>query len=53
MTTETSTASEWSGSCDPCAPDLYWIDDETGERVNALTGERAEHSCPVDKGVEA
>jgi len=31
---------EWSGSPDPEDPDNYWIDDETGERVNAHTGER-------------
>ena len=33
-------AQEWSGSPDPLDPDNYWIDDETGERVNAITGER-------------
>lgn len=31
---------EWSGYPDPDDPDNYWIDDKTGERVNALTGER-------------
>ena len=31
---------EWSGSPDPRNPDNYWIDDATGERVNAYTGER-------------
>lgn len=31
---------EWSGSPDPSDPDNYWIDDETGERVSAETGER-------------
>lgn len=31
---------EWSGSPDPDDPDNYWIDDVTGERVNAHTGER-------------
>lgn len=31
---------EWSGSPDPADPDNYWIDDATGERVNAHTGER-------------
>ena len=31
---------EWSGSPDPNDPDNYWIDDVTGERVNAHTGER-------------
>jgi hypothetical protein len=33
---------EWSGSPDPTDPDNFWIDDETGERVNAETGERTE-----------
>ena len=31
---------EWLGSPDPDDPDNFWIDDETGERVNAHTGER-------------
>ena len=31
---------EWSGSLDPVEPDLYWVDDDTDERVNAKTGER-------------
>ena len=31
---------DWSGSPDPADPDNFWIDDETGERVNAHTGER-------------
>jgi hypothetical protein len=31
---------EWSGSPDPSDPDNFWIDDDTGERVNAVTGER-------------
>jgi hypothetical protein len=30
----------WSGSPDPADPDNFWIDDDTGERVNAVTGER-------------
>lgn len=30
----------WSGSPDPDDPDNFWIDDITGERVNAHTGER-------------
>lgn len=38
---------EWSGSCDPCDPANYWIDDETDERVSAATGERSEHKCPL------
>lgn len=37
---------EWSGSCDPCDPANHWIDDETGERVSATTGERTQHTCP-------
>ncbi len=31
---------EWSGSPDPTDPDNFWIDDDTGERINAHTGER-------------
>lgn len=31
---------EWSGSPCPLDPDNYWADDETGERVSAVTGER-------------
>lgn len=31
---------EWSGSPCPRDPDNFWIDDATGERVNAATGER-------------
>ena len=30
----------WSGHPDPDDPDNYWIDDQTGERVCAKTGER-------------
>ena len=41
---------EWSGSCDPCDPANYWIDDETDERVNAATGERTQHTCPKAQG---
>lgn len=33
---------EWSGHPDPRDPDNFWIDDKTGERVNAATGERTE-----------
>lgn len=33
--------SEWSGQPDPDDPDNYWIDDKTGERVNAHTGSRS------------
>ena len=31
---------QWSGAPDPTDPDNFWIDDATGERVNAHTGER-------------
>lgn len=34
-------AEAWSGSPDPADPDNYWIDDKTGERVSAKTGERS------------
>jgi hypothetical protein len=34
-------AAEWSGSPDPADPDNFWIDDLTGERVSAATGERS------------
>jgi hypothetical protein len=30
----------WSGYPDPADPDNYWIDDVTGERVCANTGQR-------------
>ena len=32
---------EFSASPDPADPDNYWIDDKTGERICAETGERA------------
>lgn len=32
---------EWSGHPAPDDPDNFWIDDKTGERVNAHTGERS------------
>lgn len=32
---------EWQGHPDPLAPDDFWIDDETGERVCAENGERS------------
>lgn len=35
-----STTEDWSGSPCPKDPDNFWIDDKTGERVNAQTGER-------------
>ena len=31
---------EWTGSPDPTDPDNFWIDDLTGERVCAATGQR-------------
>jgi hypothetical protein len=40
MATKQHEAVEWSGYPDPTDPDNFWIDDETGERVSALTGER-------------
>lgn len=30
----------WTGHPDPSDPDNFWIDDKTGERVNARTSER-------------
>ena len=38
----TDEVTEWSGYPDPHDPDHYWIDDVTGERVNAHTGERSD-----------
>ena len=38
---------EWSGHPDPNDPDNFWIDDKTGERVNADTGER---TAPTHRG---
>lgn len=32
---------EWSGHTCPKDPDNYWVDDATGERVNATTNERS------------
>lgn len=40
MSTHATTA-EWSGSPCPADPDNFWIDDATGERVDARTGERS------------
>jgi len=31
---------EWDGSPAPEAPDDYWVDDDTGEYIDARTGER-------------
>lgn len=31
---------DWSGSPCPLDPDNFWMDDDTGERVDASTGER-------------
>lgn len=36
-----ATAAEWSGSPCPADPDNFWIDDATGERVDARTGKRS------------
>jgi hypothetical protein len=46
-TRNSAEATEWSGSCDPCDPANYWIDDETDERISAATGERTLHDCPM------
>jgi hypothetical protein len=43
---------EWSGSPDPADPDNFWIDDATGERVNAETGERSQVEEQPDGLVE-
>lgn len=37
---------EWTGSPDPTDPDNFWLDDETGERVSAETGER---TVPIEE----
>lgn len=47
MTTKETNARpviEWSGS--PCEldPDNFWLDDDTGERVCAETGERSQYT---------
>ena len=31
---------EWGGAQDATDPENFWVDDATGERVNARTGER-------------
>lgn len=36
---------EWSGSPCPLDGDNFWMDDETGERVNAETGERTQYTA--------
>ena len=41
----TQAVKEWSGSPDPSDPDNFWIDDVTGERVNAKTGERTQQGA--------
>lgn len=43
---------EWSGSCCPRDPDNCWIDDATGEHVNATTGERTRQH-PLDANAQA
>jgi hypothetical protein len=35
---------EWKGSPCPYSPDTAWIDESTGERVDATTGERVRPS---------
>lgn len=35
-----NTEKNWSGTLCPHDPDNCWIDDKTGEHVNAVTGER-------------
>lgn len=37
---------DWSGSLCPIDPDNFWIDDKTGERVDARTGERTKPATP-------
>lgn len=43
---------DWSGSPDPLDPDNFWIDDNTGERVNARTGGRTKPFAtePTEQG---
>jgi hypothetical protein len=36
---------DWSGSPCPLYPDGWWVDDDTGELVNAETGERREYTA--------
>lgn len=48
MTTDNQPIPEWEADLDPCDPDNYWIDQATGERVNAVTNERSAHDCPAD-----
>lgn len=43
----------WEADLDPCDPDNYWIDQETGERVNAVTGERTAHTCTQNDSSES
>lgn len=31
---------EWSGRCCDIAPATCWVDDETSEHINAITGKR-------------
>lgn len=46
-TIEETDSNYWSGSCDPCDPDNYWIDDDTNERVDCVTNERTPHKCSM------
>ena len=47
MTIKSDEDNYWEADLDPCDPANYWIDAETRERVNALTGERTQHECPL------
>lgn len=38
----------WSGGQCQIAPDACWIDDVTGEHVDAETGERTKEHCDVE-----
>jgi hypothetical protein len=44
---------EWSASPCPLDPDNFWQDDETGERVNAVTGERRPYTKQELQQIEA
>ena len=37
---------EWSGGLCPLDPDNCWIDDETGEHVEAMSGKRSQYHRP-------
>lgn len=49
----TTPAKEWSGSQCPITPDNCWVDDDTGEHVNATTNVRTLlHAPQVDINAE-